>query len=266
MSKPRMVTSSPRASPPPPPPPPSGLTPPPGYAAYDGSPTPTAGVRRVGGLAIPIVVSTTIVALGTLISAFLSAGITTDAADFLAGGIEQSEFEDALVPLNSVQLLVSVATLATGVLTIIWMLRIAKNVRSFGRATTWSPLFAVFGWFLPPLVLYVIPFLVLRELWKASEPTAVDGTDGWKRSPDNPLLWAWLVLFGLFPAVLFAIQISSFATSGLPTGDIETVAESLDEFGAIGWLTAALNVAAAVVWIKFVRQLTQRHKRLTNEP
>ena len=224
------------------------------------------GVRRGGGLAIPIVVSTTIVALGTLISAFLSAGITTDAADFLAGGIEQSEFEDALVPLNSVQLLVSVATLATGVLTIIWMLRIAKNVRSFGRATTWSPLFAVFGWFLPPLVLYVIPFLVLRELWKASEPTAVDGTDGWKRSPDNPLLWAWLVLFGLFPAVLFAIQISSFATSGLPTGDIETVAESLDEFGAIGWLTAALNVAAAVVWIKFVRQLTQRHKRLTNEP
>ena len=176
---------------PPPPPPPSGLTPPPGYAAYDGHPTPAAPTRRIGGLVIPIVVSVSIVAIGTLIAAFLSAGVATDAADFLAGSLEESEFEDALVPLNSVQLLVSVATLATGVLTIVWMFRIANNVRAFGRATTWSPLFAIFGWFLPPLILYVIPFLVLRELWKASEPTVVDGTDDWKRSPDNPLLWVW---------------------------------------------------------------------------
>ncbi len=241
------------------------MTPPPGYVAYDGHATPAAPTRRIGGLAIPIIVSTVIVALGTLVAAFLSAGIATDAADFLAGSIEQSEFEDSLVPLNSVQLLVSVATLVSGVLTIIWMFRIAKNVRAFGRATTWSPLFAIFGWFLPPLVLYVIPFLVLRELWKASEPTMVDGSDAWKRTPDSPLLWAWFVLFGLAPAVLFAIQIGSFATSGVPTGDIDAVAESLDEFGAIGWLTAVLNVAAAAVWVPFVRKLTQRHKRLTNE-
>lgn len=206
-----------------------------------------------------------IVALGTVVSTLLSAGIATDAADFLAGSIEQSEFEDALVPLNSVQLLVSVATIATGVLTIIWMFRIANNVRAFGRQTTWHPLFAIFGWFLPPLILYVIPFLVLRELWKASEPTTVDGTDNWKRTPDTPLLWAWFVLFGLLPAVLFAVQVGSFASGGVPTGDIESVAESLDEFAAIGWLSAALNVAAAVVWVRFVRQLTQRHKQLTNE-
>jgi hypothetical protein len=241
------------------------LTPPPGYVAYDGAPTPTGALRRVGGLAIPIVVSTMIVAIGTLVAAFLSAGITTDAADFLAGSIEQSEFEDALIPVNSVQLLVTVATLATGVLSIIWMFRIAKNVRAFGRATTWSPLFAIFGWFLPPLVLYVIPFLVLRELWKASEPTGVDGTNSWKRSADHPILWAWFVLFGVIPAALFAVQIGSVATGGLPTNDIESVADSLQDFGALGWLSAILNLAAAVVWVRFVRQLTQRHKRLTNE-
>ena len=233
--------------------------------AYEANPTPAAATRRIGGLATPIVVSTTIVAIGTLISAFLSAGVATDAADFLAGSIEQSEFEDSLVPLNSLQLLVSIATLATGVLTIIWMFRIANNVRAFGRATTWAPLFAIFGWFLPPLILYVIPFLVLRELWKASEPTEVDGSDRWKQTPDNPLLWAWFVLFGLLPAVLFAVQIGSFATGGVPTGDIESIAENLDDFGAVGWLTAILNVAAAVVWVRFVRQLTQRHKLLTNE-
>ena len=233
--------------------------------AYEGHPTPSAGVRRVGGLATPIVVSTIVVAVGTLVATFLSASIATDAADFLAGSTSQSDFEDALVPLNSIQLLVSVATLATGVLTIIWMFRIANNVRAFGRATTWSPLFAIFGWFLPPLVLYVVPFLVLRELWKASEPTSVDGTDRWKATADNPVLWVWFLLFGILPAILFAIQIGSFAAGGLPTGDVESVAESLDEFGAIGWLTAVLNVGAAVVWVRFVRQLTQRHRQLTNE-
>ena len=239
--------------------------PPPGYVAYEGHPSPTGGVRRIGGLATPIVVSTVIVALGTLVSAVLSAGVATDAADFLAGDIGRAEFEDAIAPLNSVQLLVSVATLATGVLTIIWMFRIAGNVRAFGRATTWSPLFAIFGWFLPPLVLYIVPFLVLRELWKASEPTGVDETDGWKRTPDNPVLWVWFVVFGLVPAVLFAVQIGSFADGGLPTNDIQSVADSLDEFGALGWLTAALSLAAAVVWVMFVRSLTHRHKQLTNE-
>lgn len=233
--------------------------------AYEGHPSPSGGVRRIGGLATPIVVSTVIVALGTLVSAVLSAGVATDAADFLAGDIGRAEFEDAIAPLNSVQLLVSVATLATGVLTIIWMFRIAGNVRAFGRATTWSPLFAIFGWFLPPLVLYIVPFLVLRELWKASEPTGVDETDGWKRTPDNPVLWVWFVVFGLVPAVLFAVQIGSFADGGLPTNDIQSVADSLDEFGALGWLTAALSLAAAVVWVMFVRSLTQRHKQLTNE-
>ena len=49
------------------------------------------------------------------------------------------------------------------------MYRIATNVRAFQRQTTWSPLFAIFGWMLPPFVLYVIPFLMLRELWKASD-------------------------------------------------------------------------------------------------
>jgi hypothetical protein len=241
------------------------LTPPPGFAAYEGAPTPTAGVRRVRGLSIPIIVSVSIAALTGLIAAFLSAGVATDASDYLAGSLSQTEFEDALVPLNSVQLLGSVATLATGVLTIIWAFRIAKNVRSYGRATTFSPLFAIFGWFLPPLVLYVIPFLVLRELWKASEPTGVDGSDAWKRTSDNPLLWVWFVLFGLAPAVLFAVQIGSFASSGLPAGDLEAVAESLEDFGALGWITAVLNVGAAVAWVGFVRQLTGRHTRLTNE-
>lgn len=233
--------------------------------AYQQHPAPAGGTKRIAGVAKGVAILTAVVAVGTVASTLMSAGVSTDAKDFLAGSITDDEFRDAIAPLNGIQLVTSLATVATGVLTIIWMFRMAGNVRSYGRMTTWSPLFAIFGWFLPPMVLYVIPFLVLRELWKASEPTTVDGTDGWKRAEDTPLLWAWFVLFGVLPAILFAVQIGSFAANGLPTGDLDSIADTLDDFGTLGYLSAALNVAAAVVWISFVRRLTQRHRQLTSE-
>lgn len=247
-----------------PPPPPPDLAPPPGYTAYDNSPH-QGVVRRIGGLAKAIVIVTAVAGVATLITAILSAGVTQDAKDFLAGDISEDDFTAAIGPLNAVQVISSLATLACGVLTIIWAYRIATNVRAFGRATTWSPLFAIFGWFLPPMVLYVIPFLVLRELWKASDPTSVDGTDRWKQQADNRVLWAWFALFGIIPAILLAVQIGSFASAGLPSGDMESLADTLDDFAALGWITAIVSIAAAGTWILFVRQLTQRHARLTNE-
>lgn len=259
-------TEPPRSGPPSaaPPPPPPNLAPPPGYTAFDNSPTQGA-TRRIGGLGKALVILTALAAVGTLATALLSTGVTQDASDFLAGDISEDDFQTAIGPLNAIQLVASLATLATGVITIIWAFRIAGNVRAFGRATTWSPLFAIFGWFLPPMVLYVIPFLVLRELWKASTPTDVDGSDRWKQQSDNPILWAWFVLFGIIPTILLAVQIGSFASAGIPSGDMESLAETLEDFGAVGWITALVNVAAAVTWILFVRQLTQRHTRLTGE-
>ncbi len=259
-----MGTNPVGATPPPPPPPPPNLAPPPGYAAYNQAPT-QRGVSRIGGLGKAIVIVTAIVAVATVGTALASAGVAQDAKDFLAGELSEDDFESAIAPVNAVQLVTSLATLACGVLTIIWAYRTANNVRAFGRATTWSPLFAIFGWFLPPMVLYVIPFLVLRELWKASDPVHVDGSDRWKQEPDNKVLWVWFVVFGLVPAGLLAVQIGSFASAGLPAGDLESVAESLEGFGALGWTAAIVNVVAAIVWITFVRQLTARHVRLTGE-
>jgi hypothetical protein len=212
-----------------------------------------------------VMILTGIVALGTIGTTILSSGVSQDAQDFLQGQLTDSEFRDAIGPLNAIQLLTGLATLATGVLTIIWMYRIARNVRAYGRQTTWSPLFAIFGWFLPPMVLYIIPFLMLRELWKASESTIVNDPDSWRKSHDNLLLWAWFALFGLLPVIVLAVQVGSLTTNGLPSGNLDSVAESLDDFGTIGLITGVLNVLAAVVWILFVRQLTDRHTRLTGE-
>ena len=247
-----------------PPPPPPNLSAPAGYVAYDANPTPYGALKRVGGLSKAIVILTAIVAVATVITTLLSIGIAGDASDFLAGDLTDDEFRSSLAPLSAVQSIAGVATLATGVLTMIWMYRIAANIRAFGRRTTWHPLFSIFGWFLPPFFLYVIPFLVLREQWKGSDPH-VDGSDGWKANEDNRTLWGWFAFYGLLPVVLFVAQIGSVASAGLGTGDVETVAESLDQVSALTFLSAVSVIGAAIFWITFVRQMTSRHVGLTNE-
>lgn len=220
-------------------------------------------MRRVGGLAKAGTILVPIVAAVTVLQTVLSAGVVDDAEAYLAGDTTDDEFQDAIVALSSVGLLASLATLAAGIVTIIWMYRIATNVRTFGRRTTWNPLFTIFGWFLPPLVLYVIPFLVLRELWKASDADA--GDDDWRSTGDTVLLWIWFAVFGLLPSVLFVLEIGSVATSGIGGGALESQAEALDDFGAVQTLAAILSVLAAATWVPFVRRLTDRHTALTGE-
>lgn len=226
--------------------------------------------RAVSRLASAVVVLTIIVAAATVLSTILSATVAGDAEDYLDNRISEDDFEDALGPLSTVQVLTGLATVATGVVTVIWMYRMATNVRALGRRTTWHPLFAVFGWFLPPLVLYVIPFLMMRELWKASDPRsrAISGeTDegGWRRSGENAMLWVWFGLFGIAPLILVVVQVNTLTADGLPAGDTESVADSLDDFGAVSIVAAIVNVVAAAAWVLVVRQLTQRHTELTGE-
>ncbi len=54
----------------------------------------------MGGLGKAVVILTAIVALSSLVTTALSIGISSDAADFVAGETSQSDFEDALAPLE----------------------------------------------------------------------------------------------------------------------------------------------------------------------
>jgi hypothetical protein len=228
-----------------------------------GQPGAASHAARVRTLSKVIVVLTAVVATATLLTTILSATVSSAAQDFLDGVITDDAFRNRLAPLSTVQVLGGVATLATGVVTMIWMYRLGSNLRAAGRRTTWHPLFGVFGWFLPPFVLYVIPFLVLRELWKGSDPDS--DAEGWRRSGESPLVWAWFALFGIIPTVLVFAQAGSLAAEGIPDTDLESVADSLNRFGGGDLAVALVNVVAAVVWILLVRQLTDRHTRLTRE-
>lgn len=224
----------------------------------------TGAIKRVGGLSTAAMILAALVALATVVQAVLSSSVSDDASAFLAGTISDNEFEDSIIAVGAIGGLTTLLTVAAAVVTMIWMFRIAGNVRSYGRRTTWSPLFSIFGWMLPPF-LYIIPFLVLKELWKGSEPSNVDGSETWKQTKDSPLLWIWLVVFGLLPAVLFVVEVGSLASTSFGGGALKAQAESLEDFGIVQWLGALLSVVAAAVWIPFVRQLTARHRQLTNE-
>jgi hypothetical protein len=154
-------------------------------------------------------------------------------------------------------------TLVIAVLTMVWMYRMAANVRALGRRTTWAPLFAIFGWVLPP-VLVIIPFLMLRELWKASEPFHSAAGDEWRRAPDNAAIWVWFLLYGVVQAVLALVQGSTILGSGFAR-DTESLADSIDDAVGISVLSSLVVAASGVAWIAVVRQLTAKHTVLTRE-
>ena len=119
---------------------------------------------------------------------------------------------------------------------------------------------------LPPFVLYVIPFLMLRELWKASDATDPDDPESWRSSRDTPLVWAWFVLYGIAPVVLLVFSVGSFLDSGLSRRAAWSRSpRASTTSGRSQLVSTAVSVAAAVVWILLVKQLTARHKQLTSE-
>ena len=204
--------------------------------------------------------------VASLASALLSANLAGQAQDYLDGRITEDEFLDAnaIAPLG--QLLSAGPLIAAGVFGVIWMYRIATNSRAMGRTTTFAPVFAILGWFLPPF-LFILPLLILRELWKASDPNTPPGSEGWRASGENPLLYVWFVVYGLVPAILTAVSLGSIFDSAL---NLDTDTDSIAEVtaatsGAQLLVGGAFSVISAVVWILIVKQLTARHTELTGE-
>ena len=248
--------------PPPPPPPPGGLTPPPGYVAYGGPGTMGSGVQKIAGVAKALGTLMTIQIPLSLISALLGWQMAGKAADFVAGKISEDDFTSS--SRNLLTTLTSLLFLPIAVLTIIWMQRMAANLKAIGRVgLRWSPNWAIFGWFVPPCIIYAIPWLMFTELWRASDPGAMAGDDSWKRGPVSPLVHVWWVLYGLAPLLGFVSAASLFAQIG--TSDMLDYAEQLEKYKWMNLGLGLVSAGAAVVYLLLVRQLSARHMAATNE-
>src|SRR5262245_35859116 len=78
--------------------------------------------------------------------------------------------------------------LATAVPFLLWVYRTNRNARALGaEGMTYSPGWSV-GWFFVPLANLVMPFLVVREIWKAS---SVCSGANWRQASVSPVFSAW---------------------------------------------------------------------------
>lgn len=242
---------------PPPPPPPPSYGPPPSSPAWGDTPA----FERIGGVARALVVLLVIIAVSSALSGVFAATSRSDAQDFIAGRISRDDFFAAVAPFAAMSVVTGAVTIALAVLTMIWMFRVARNQRALGRPGRWSPGWAIGGWFLPP-VLFVIPLLMLRELWKGSDPSVPRSGDAWRSAPDGPIVWVWWVLYGLIPTLLIPVGVGSSLDLST-TSDELALAEQLDERFAMNLVSSLASAAAAVAFLVLVRQLTARQQELT---
>lgn len=226
-------------------------------------------VRRVGGLTTALVILVGVVGVAALVSAILSGGLRDSARDFRAGLITEEEFLESYVAVGLLGFVQLAATIAAFTLTVIVMHRLASNHRALGRSGRWGPGWAIGGWFLPPLVLYVIPYLMFRELWRASDPDVADAPEAWRNVPVSPVVPIWWVLYGLVPLGIIIAQFNqgtgNVGGSGGLASTTESLARSLEEQYTLTLVAGIGTLAAAIAFIAMMRGLAARHRRLIGE-
>ena len=216
----------------------------------------SVALERVGRLATATVAFTAVAAAVSIAAIWASQAAQDEAQALLADEITPEQFVQRAAPYLLMTAVQAVATLAAAVLTMIWMFRLAKNHRALHRGGTWGPGWAIGGWFLPPL-LFVIPFLMLRELWKASDPDVPIGGQ-WKKKSVSALIPAWFVLYSLVPLVLLVSQTSGGMSL---TASERDMAQQIVDNQTMTIVSAGVAIAGAAVFIAIVRGLTARHQR-----
>jgi hypothetical protein len=220
-----------------------------------------ASLKRIGSVQRALVI--TVIGACVVAVAGLLTGLaaTSDAEAFLAGEIDKDALVEAMTPYLLLSFVQTLAVLAAAVLTIVWMFRLASNHRALHRGATWGPGWAIGGWFLPPL-LFVIPFLMFRELWKASDPDVPIGGQ-WRDGRVSPLVAVWFLLYSVVPLVLLAFQ--SGDVMNVLAASEEDLAQQLVDGRWTNGADVAVTVAGAAAFVVMARALGDRHERLTGE-
>jgi hypothetical protein len=218
-------------------------------------------LKRVGGLARVAAILVGASGVLSLVSVAATRLAVDEAEAYLDGDIGETEFLEAATSYALLSFVQALSVLAAAVVVIVWMHRVARNLRALHRGTTWGPGWAIGGWFAPPL-LFVIPYLALREMWKASDPEVPVGGE-WRSRPVAPVVTAWFVVFGPIGAALQLAQLGdTFAGLG---GGQEALAEQITGSMTIPVIAAIADIVAAALFILLVRGLTARHRQLTGE-
>ena len=247
------------------PPPPPNMSPPPGYVPYGGGfNAPMGGFRRVGTLGKWLVglVGVNLVAQAALVLVQFS--LKTAAKDFLANG-DISQFDTKLAAYVGVGLVVTLIGVAQLVLLCIWTWRMAKNAESLGRQPLrFRPGTTIAINILGGCTLGIMPFLMWRELWQASDPEVAAGDPNWKRNVFSPLIAVHLALTLAAVAAGLAMGVGGLSPVR-SNGTRDDIAKNITDKLTFVGLTGALSIAASVVFLLLVRDFTARHTSATRE-
>lgn len=218
-------------------------------------------LQRIAGIGRAAAILVALAGVFSVVAVAATRLVVDDADAFLAGELGRTEFVEAVAPYALLSFVQAISLFASAIVVMVWMYRIARNLRTLRRGTTWGPGWAVGGWFLPPF-LYVIPFLALREAWRASDPAVPVGGD-WRGGRAPSLLTAWFVVFG---PVRAALELTRFGDTlgGLGSTE-EALAEQITGSMALPAVTAAADLVAAVLFVVAAQRLTGRHRRLIGE-
>jgi hypothetical protein len=99
-----------------------------------------------------------------LLYQFMAYGIIEQLTPAVRAQQQASEARETLVRLAQL-----VAFAASAIVFLFWLHRAYKNLRPLGAEPRYSPAWAVAA-FLIPLVNLFLPFLILQETWRASDP------------------------------------------------------------------------------------------------
>lgn len=239
------------------------MTPPPGYVAYGGAGAASGAFQGIRSVSKAMTVLLWIYLPLQIIAIFDQVRLARQARKFLDGTITEQSFKDS-VQVNASSA-VGLMVIPIAVLTMVWMFRMAANLRKLGRpGQTWAPGWGIAAWFVPPCIIYAVPWLMFKELWRGSDPALASGDPGWKRGPVSPLVTLWWVLYGLAP--LLGIFSAAGLAGQLRTGmTMRTVAERFRDYVTINIVFAVVAMVATFVYIRLVQQLSSRHMQATRE-
>ncbi|MGW2085570.1 DUF4328 domain-containing protein [Streptomyces sp. NPDC001880] len=205
-------------------------------------------LRSPEGTAKAVVVLLALVAVSDVLA--VAAGLNTHrvlaagvANDFATYDEEAATFADILYGATSS--LQTLATLATGVVFIIWFRRVRLNAEVFDPSLqSMRPGWAVGAWFVP-IANWVLPRRIAGGIWTASAQTNTDGS--WRTVPATVMNLWW--------GVWVCSQIVSQFTARRYWA-AEQPQEILDTTPLLV-ATDGIDIVAAVLAILFVRKLTR---------
>ncbi len=233
-----------------------------GYAGYTPAPMGSVPLRRVKGMATASIILCAFVAVLGVVELIGRRAARDDARRYESGELNATEFVEAIAGYALISVVIGLVTIAAAVFSIIWIRRVASNLKALHRGTTWGPGWAVGGWFAPP-GLYVIPTLMLREFWQASDPEVPVGGE-WRSRPSTSLPFLWFVLFAIGPLAVLVGQLLGDGV-GLMSSSEQQLADQILGDQTLAIVGVLFSVASAVVWAVLVRSLTARHRSLTGE-